>query len=77
MMGWDKGLFTAVFHSISAFNNAGFSLFSDNLTQYVDDPLVIITIAMLFILGGLGFTVISDLQRNAHRGFHFCHYIQK
>ncbi len=32
---------------------------------------MIITIAMLFILGGLGFTVISDLQRNAHRGFHF------
>ena len=71
MMGWDKGLFTAIFHSISAFNNAGFSLFSDNLTQYVDDPLVIITVAMLFIFGGLGFTVISDLHRNLHRGFHF------
>nr|WP_318465489.1 TrkH family potassium uptake protein [Photobacterium leiognathi] len=70
-MGWEQGLFFAVFHSISAFNNAGFSLFSDGLTRYVDDPLVIITIASLFIFGGLGFTVISDLKRNAHRGFHF------
>ncbi|EAS65842.1 TrkH family potassium uptake protein [Photobacterium angustum] len=70
-MGWEQGLFFAVFHSISAFNNAGFSLFSDGLTRYVDDPLVIITISSLFILGGLGFTVISDIKRNAHRGFHF------
>ncbi|EAR56772.1 Trk-type K+ transport system, membrane component [Photobacterium sp. SKA34] len=70
-MGWEQGLFFAVFHSISAFNNAGFSLFSDSLTRYVDDPLVIITISSLFILGGLGFTVISDIRRNAHRGFHF------
>ena len=70
-MGWEQGLFFAVFHSISAFNNAGFSLFSDGLTRYVDDPLVIITISSLFILGGLGFTVISDIRRNAHRGFHF------
>ncbi|MCG3862591.1 Ktr system potassium transporter B [Photobacterium sp. Ph5] len=70
-MGWEKGLFFAVFHSISAFNNAGFSLFSDGLTRYVNDPLVIITISSLFIFGGLGFTVISDIKRNAHRGFHF------
>ncbi|HIF9277926.1 TPA: TrkH family potassium uptake protein [Photobacterium damselae] len=67
-MGWETGLFTALFHSISAFNNAGFSVFSNGLVPYVGDPLVIITIAMLFILGGLGFTVVSDIRRNIRRG---------
>ncbi|EAS41481.1 Ktr system potassium transporter B [Photobacterium profundum] len=70
-LGWKEGLFSALFHSISAFNNAGFSLFSDSLMSYVSDPLVNITIAMLFICGGLGFTVISDLNRNGHKGFRF------
>lgn len=67
-MGWETGLFTALFHSISAFNNAGFSVFSNGLVPYVGNPLVIITIAMLFILGGLGFTVVSDIRRNIRRG---------
>ncbi|KMV31561.1 Ktr system potassium transporter B [Photobacterium swingsii] len=68
-MGWKTGLFTALFHSISAFNNAGFSLFSDSLSQFNHEPLVLLTIASLFILGGLGFTVVSDIHRNSHRGF--------
>ncbi|MDA7746250.1 TrkH family potassium uptake protein [Psychromonas sp.] len=68
-MGWIQGVFYAIFHSISAFNNAGFSLFSNSMVDFVGDPLVILTIAGLFIFGGLGFTVISDLQRNGRKGF--------
>ncbi|WP_261817920.1 TrkH family potassium uptake protein [Vibrio gallicus] len=60
-MGWSTGLFYALFHSISAFNNAGFSLFSDSMVGYVGDPLVIFCLAGLFIMGGLGFTVIGDV----------------
>ncbi|MCP3699829.1 MAG: Ktr system potassium transporter B [Aliivibrio sp.] len=67
--GLAKGLFYAAFHSISAFNNAGFSLFSDSLIGYVGDPLVIFTLSFLFIGGGLGFTVIVDLVKNSSRGF--------
>ncbi|MBT2257593.1 TrkH family potassium uptake protein [Priestia megaterium] len=59
--GWSKGLFFSLFHSISAFNNAGFGLLSDNLVQYVGDPIINITISFLFIIGGLGFTVLADM----------------
>ena len=59
--GWGEGLFYALFHSISAFNNAGFSLYADSLTRFVTDPLVNFTIMALIILGGLGFVVITEL----------------
>ncbi|UZW67987.1 TrkH family potassium uptake protein [Priestia flexa] len=59
--GWEKGLFFSLFHSISAFNNAGFVPLSDSLVQYAGDPLINITISLLFIIGGIGFTVLADL----------------
>ena len=62
--GWQMGLWQSAFHSISAFNNAGFSLFSDSLMGYVDEPLIIFTISIQFIIGGIGFAVLSDI-------FHF------
>lgn len=68
-MGWFEGLFSALFHAVSAFNNAGFSLFSDSMEGYLGDSMVIFTIAGLFIFGGLGFTVVSDLRSNLFRGF--------
>ena len=61
--GWSYGFWQALFHAISAFNNAGFSLFSDSLSGYVADPIVNMTITMLFILSGLGFVVLADLNR--------------
>ncbi len=66
--GWATGLFYALFHAISAFNNAGFSLFSDSMMGYVGDPLVIFTLSSLFIFGGLGFTVVGDVWANWRRG---------
>ncbi|MEZ0481535.1 TrkH family potassium uptake protein [Planococcus sp. SSTMD024] len=59
--GWGFGLFTSVFHSVSAFNNAGFSLWDDSLSAYVGDPAVNIIITLLFITGGIGFTVLYDM----------------
>ncbi|WP_080848815.1 TrkH family potassium uptake protein [Cytobacillus gottheilii] len=59
--GFGKGLYYSLFHSISAFNNAGLALWSDGLTGFVGDPVMNIVITMLFIFGGLGFTVIGDL----------------
>lgn len=68
-LGWSEGIYASIFHSISAFNNAGFSIWSDSLMSYVGDPLVNIIITCLFILGGLGFTVLVDLWRtkNIHK----------
>ncbi|MGL5647700.1 MAG: TrkH family potassium uptake protein [Clostridium sp.] len=54
-----KGIYFSIFHSISAFCNAGFDLFGNfsSLTSYVYNPVVILTISALIIIGGLGFTV--------------------
>lgn len=60
-MGWAKGSYYSFFHSISAFNNAGFALWPDSLMGYVGDPIVNIVISLLFIIGGIGFTVLIDL----------------
>lgn len=71
-IAYDDDLLTAawhgVFHSISAFNNAGFSLFSDNLIPFVTDPWIIIPICIAVITGGIGFPVIIELLRG--RAFH-------
>lgn len=63
LYGPGEGLFYALFHSVSAFNNAGFSLYPDSLERFVHDPLVSLTVAGLLIVGGLGFIVIVDLIR--------------
>ena len=54
--------FSAVFHSISAFCNAGFSLFSDSLEGFVSSPFTIFVISALIILGGLSFSVIFNVK---------------
>ena len=61
--GWAEGLWHALFHSVSAFNNAGFSTFSDSLIGYATDPLVNVVVPLQFIVGGLGFAVLSDVFR--------------
>ncbi|MDQ3385788.1 MAG: TrkH family potassium uptake protein [Actinomycetota bacterium] len=53
-----------IFHAVSAFNNAGFSLYSDNLIGFVSDPWICLTIAFAIILGGIGFPVLNELKGN-------------
>ncbi|ROQ18736.1 TrkH family potassium uptake protein [Gallaecimonas pentaromativorans] len=62
-MGWHKGLWHALFYTISAFNNAGFALSSDSLSQYVDSGPVNLIITALFMTGGIGFAVVSELAQ--------------
>ncbi len=59
----NRAIYLSVFHSISAFCNAGFSLFSDNMAGYRDSAVVSLTIPLLIFFGGIGFTVIIDLFR--------------
>ncbi len=59
--GTAHGLWLAIFHSISAWNNAGFSLFSDNLVGYQSSPLINLVIPGLIIFGGIGYEVIFEL----------------
>lgn len=61
----DKGpahaAYSAVFHSVSAFCNAGFSLYSDSLTGLRSNPVVITTVMLLIVLGGIGHPVAVDI----------------
>ena len=59
--GAGAGAFYALFHSISASNNAGFAFYGDSLSRFVGDPVVNLVITGLFILGGLGFIVQVNL----------------
>ncbi|CAA0106197.1 Ktr system potassium uptake protein B [BD1-7 clade bacterium] len=59
--GWKNGLYYSIFHSVSAFNNAGFALFDNSLADFQHTPLIPLTIAALFIVGGIGYTVILDV----------------
>ncbi len=59
--GWNKGLWYAIFHSISAWNNAGFSLFSDSLVSYRSSWAVNLIIPALVIFGGIGYQVIIEM----------------
>ena len=61
---FDDALWYGIFHSVSAFNNAGFSLFTDNMIGYKSDTLVLGVISFLIILGGLGYFVVIELHEN-------------
>lgn len=56
-------LWHGAFHAVSAFNNAGFALYSDNLVGFAEDPWIIIPICLAVIAGGLGFPVLIALIR--------------
>ncbi|MBD1910546.1 MULTISPECIES: TrkH family potassium uptake protein [unclassified Leptolyngbya] len=59
--GWSSGLWYALFHSVSAFNNAGFALFSDNLIGYATSIPINLVITFLIIFGGIGYQVIMEM----------------
>ncbi len=62
--GKGSGIFDALFHSVSAFCNAGFSTYRNSLENYINDPLVNLNTMFLIITGGLGFLVIKDIRKS-------------
>ncbi len=67
--GFLKGIWMSLFHSVSAFCNAGFDLMGEtlkfsSLTSYVYNPLVNITVMLLIIIGGIGFLTWDDIKTN-------------
>lgn len=75
-MGLAQGIYYSIFHSISAFCNAGFDLMGryeqfSSFTAYYDDPVVCFTLCALILIGGLGFIVWSDI---AQHKWHFRKY---
>jgi len=67
-----KGIWYSIFHSISAFCNAGFSIIGNfqSLTPYVNNPIMTMTVVMLVVLGGIGFVVILEvLEKKSFKKF--------
>lgn len=60
-MSTTDAIYNGIFHAVTAFNNAGFTLSTDNLMPFSNDPFVTTTIMILIIFGGLGFIVIVDM----------------
>ena len=58
-----RAVWLGVFHAVSAFNNAGFALFSDNMIGFASDPVISLALCLLVIAGGLGFPVLFELRR--------------
>lgn len=63
-MPWQTALYRALFHSVSAFNNAGYTLFNDSLSPWASDITVVAVMSSLIILGGIGFGVLGDVWKN-------------
>lgn len=62
-----RAIWEGVFHAVSAFNNAGFALYTDNLMGFVGDPWICLPVAAAVIIGGLGFPVLFELRRQYRR----------
>lgn len=69
-----KAIYYSVFHSISAFCNAGFCLFSNSFVNYFNNVNINMVITILIIMGGIGFPFMVDLRRNFKKGFKFSRF---
>lgn len=59
-----RAVWLGVFHSVSAFNNAGFALYSDNMIGFAEDPWICVPLMVAVILGGIGFPVLFEVTRH-------------
>lgn len=76
-MGFVRGVYNAVFHAVSAFCNAGFDLMGKyqpfgSIAGYAEDPLVILTLVALIVIGGIGFIVWEDILKNGIHVKRYC-----
>lgn len=70
-MSFGDALWNGVFHAVSAFNNAGFSLFRDNMIGFATDPWINLALCGAIILGGLGYPVLFQLRREFRKPMHW------
>ncbi|MCQ4295170.1 TrkH family potassium uptake protein [Pseudomonas stutzeri] len=61
-LAWDEAAWSGLFHAVSAFNNAGFSIHDDGLVRYATDALILTPVMSAIVIGGIGFPVLYDLR---------------
>lgn len=59
---WSEALWSGLFHAVSAFNNAGFSIHPDSLVRYATDAFILLPVMVAIVVGGIGFPVLHDLR---------------
>lgn len=70
-MSWGEAIWLGIFHAISAFNNAGFALFSNSMIDFATDPWINATLCVAIILGGIGYPVLVQLRREFANRIHW------
>jgi trk/ktr system potassium uptake protein len=66
-VSFGRAVYLGVFHSISAFNNAGFGLYPDNMVGFATDPMIMVPMMVAMVAGGLGFPVLFEIARRLRR----------
>ncbi|HEY1044520.1 MAG TPA: potassium transporter TrkG [Telluria sp.] len=61
-LDWMSAGWSGLFHSVSAFNNAGFSIHADGLMRYAGDAMILVPVMLAIVIGGIGFPVLHDLR---------------
>ncbi|MNQ62469.1 Ktr system potassium uptake protein B [compost metagenome] len=61
-LDWPAAAWSGLFHAVSAFNNAGFSIHADSLMGYADDGMILAPVMAAIVVGGIGFPVLYDLH---------------
>jgi len=62
-MAWDAAAWSGLFHAVSAFTNAGFSIHADSLMRYAGDIWILLPVMLAIVIGGIGFPVLHDLRQ--------------
>ena len=70
-LAWLEAAWSGLFHAVSAFNNAGFSIHADSLVRYAGDALILLPVLLGFVVGGIGFPVLHDLRERLHDPRHW------
>jgi len=70
-LGWTGAAWSGLFHAVSAFNNAGFSIHADGLARYANDAFVLGPVMLAIVVGGIGFPVLHDLKLRLHDPRHW------
>ncbi len=68
---WSEAAWSGLFHAVSAFNNAGFSIHADSLVRYASDAMILLPVMAAIVIGGIGFPVLHDLRNRLYDPRHW------
>lgn len=68
---WSEAIWSGLFHAVSAFNNAGFSIHADSLVRYGTDAVILLPVMVAIVVGGVGFPVLHDMRTKIRGSRHW------